>query len=571
MKFKPHPHAPTFPEPSALLALPIQVRVSLFLILWFCIALPPNPLVAAQKPLDSGKSAAVPSGNPGSWQSYSEVDLKAFINNIFVTAQDVRPELRAEALRQVADLMTSLDTSRALWVFDQAFNASQMIPMGLQSAIRQQLESQIILDESHYDLARAVEHAMRIQPYTKDANSRESLFHSKLALLMNLARQVPAKDDSGLFQRLAPEIVREDAKFQETLGLISAFERSFPDRSQQVFSEAMSQFQIQPADKTSLRNFLIATSTISSISPALASSATETLLQKADELDAASEKSSSAKYGPSHLMVISQLYPLMQKMDPLRASDWKSTLQDSTPSTNALNSSSPTVNLQSNSLTPDTTSTNSPAGRSSDSAAGPIRRRIESPPVRGGASAANPPGGSPPGMTKSDAGPTVPEPNEAMWSQPRSAFSTAISQDISKAQSASKNDPQAFSTRLQRILPQIRSEDDVRATAAAFAQISLAYYQMNDRQKGQEFLQESIHQAQEGDSALFRFSDSPTMFFNLYCATCNALARIAPQFPREAIEVLNKISDPQLRLRAMIESMRSLNTLYSVRSLAPKQ
>lgn len=527
------------------------------------------PRMPAESAASSAFVETVAPSSPGTWQDFSDADLRAFINEIFLTTEQVRPELRAEGLRQLATFILPMDSPRALWVYDQAFNAAETIPITNQLGMRDVLERGIILDEAKIDLSRAVDHALALPERSLPDNSNPATPTGRMVLLVNLIRRVPAEDVEGLFQKIAPALVREDTHLAQTLDTVQFYLKDSPERAQQLFSGALMQFQSRPADELSLRSISMMTIAVSSGSPGLVEGAVEVLLKKADELDSKTDSernqttglpsSSNAAYGRLHMLVLSQLLPVMQKINPARANEWTASLQDKRNLQSLSRASSPlTLRPDVNMDTPSQASTRGSA-ITPGSGRGP------------GASISRAPGGAPQFV---GGRPSTEDPFQspdqtnfqqmiAAGKQPASAFSPSLTSDLVKAQALSKNDPEDFSRRMQEILPRLQAEGDPRARAAALAQISLSYFQLRDPVRAREYLRQSLEQGQQGDSPLLGNSSSTALFFSMYSATSNAVGKLAPLFPQEAIKAIRTISDPQLRLRVMIDNIRSLNALYS--------
>lgn len=498
-----------------------------------------------------------------SWKSFSDTHFRGFINDIFITAQQVRPELRAAGLRQLAAAMVDLDAARALWVYEQAFTAAQLIPVVDRIRIGERLEKEIILEEAKLDFAKAVEHALALQSEIESEGSETPPENEKLVLLADLIRRIPPDDNHGLFQKIVPALVREDEHFDQVLALTHDYQKNFPDRTQQFFSEALLQFQIRPADEILLRSFSTLTLSVATTNPALAEAAIDLLLKKADELDSkvdaeksmtpGFESSTTGLLGRFHMLVLGQLFPVIQKINPTRASEWALALRDRRNLQN-LNHAAAQLDFRARAQTdtPSRGKTN-PLSRS--------LKTLQSPVPGDPSSGKNLRVSSERLVTSQDQQPF--QQILTLSKQPVSAFSLTLNTDLVQAQALSNNNPEEFSHRLNEILPRVEAEPDARAKASALVQVALAFFQMGDRTRAWKFTRESLARSQEGDASMFRMSNSPSVFFAMYCATSNVVAKLAPLFPREAIEAMRTISDAQLRLRVMIDSLRTLDVLSS--------
>ena len=496
-------------------------------------------------------------------QVFTEADLKAFINTIFLTAQEVRPELRAAALRQLASVIVPVDAGRALWVYDQAFQAAEQISAPNKPALREAVEREIILEEAKHDLPQAIDHALSLQSEPPTPDGSRPGGNMKLALLAELARKIPEDDVDSLFQKTAPVLVREDTDFGQTLTLAGFFQKSHPERAQQLFSQAVAKFNNIPAEEPSLRSFAALTTTVGATNPNLAELGIEVLLKKADEIDSKTVReapgdpqavgSTEGVYGPAHLLILSQFLPLMRKINPARGDDWAKALQDGRNQNNLKIASTRRV-PQSN------VSTGPRAPITPGSSTSPRMGQL-GPSVPGAGSSAPTPYARSGGSNAPNEDPDQPVTLE-QWMrvgrQPPSAFSLTLTRDLVKAQTLSKNQPAEYSRRLEEILPRLQLESNPQAKAAALAQIALAYFQMGDTTEARKYLSESLIQSQQGDSPLLRNSTSPSLFFSMYSATSNVVTKLVPQFPEEAIEATKSISDSQLRLRVMVDAIRFL-------------
>ncbi len=512
----------------------------------------------------SKESPAIPAKNPvPDWKTFTDDDLKSFINEIFLTAQNVPPEIEAAGLRQLASVMVSMDSARALWVYDQAFQAAQMIPVSTRLEMSEPLAEEIVLDESRLDLGRAIDHALALQSLPQKKDSEQPV-DDKLTLLSTLARRIPQEDPDGLFQKIAPEIVREDEDYRQTLGLVQTFQRSNPERAQLLFSEALAQFGARSAEDAGFRSFSNLTLSIAATQPELVGSAVDLIMKKADQIDARTSQdessnmglpsSSSANLGRLHTQVISQFMTIMKKINPSKANDWESQLKEQQKA-QQFGSMFPRPGI---SVTPGSGSIfNSP----NSTAEAPGTARGSSPLVTGGVGP-----GSRGVASAQPFGVMGSRPMFPVSAQPATAFSQALISKINDAQTASKNNSADFTHRVEALMPSIESEDDPRARAAAWAQVALAFFQMGDLDRGRQYLQESLRRSEQGDYVLMQNSGSPSVFFTMYSATSNAIAKIAPTFPHEAVEAMKSISDPQLRLRAMIDTVRALGIQVSLRS-----
>jgi hypothetical protein len=530
-------------------------------------------LLVSETPGAQAEALAVPADpmaeqppNPG--KDFSESDLKAFINSIFLTAQGVRPELRAAGLRQLASVIVHMDTTRALWVYEQAFRSAEQVSAPDKLGMRETLEREIILDEAKLDLSRAVAHALILQPEPPAPEAARSGEHVKLVLLADLARRIPAEDTEALFQKIAPVLVQEDVDFDQTLTIAEFFQKTLPDRSQQLFSQAVGRFNLLPAEEALISTFASLTRVVGISNPALVEMGVEVLLKKADEVDATmqTEKSDDPEplgpqegvYGPTHLLILSQFLPLMQKSNPARAREWMETLQDKRNQDSLKHASTRRVFRADGSPDPHAVYT---PGSSAPSHARP--RRSSNSVAQG-----NSPTGSDlrRGTDRPAEDPDQPTTLEQMMNmgtQPPSAFSLGLNQDLIKAQTLSKNHPVDFSHRLEEILPRLQLESNPQSKSAALAQIALAYFQMGEAGQARKYLNEGLAQSEQGDSRLLRNSTSPPVFFSMYSATSNALTKLTPLFPKEATEATQSISDTQLRLRVMIDLLRVLTPLLS--------
>lgn len=542
-------------------------------LLLLCLApfLLSNPLFA-QKALSS-QYLKVPSSAPtGSWKNFSLDRLKLFINDIFLTAQEVNPEMRAEGLRQLGGVIETLDSNRALWVLNQAFYAAQAISLTDQVGMRSRLQSQIITQESRLDLAQAVNHALSMSTPDTAPDSESTAADEKLRVMADLARLIPADDTEGLFQKIAPALVREDSHFDQTHALVHIFQKGFPDRAQYLFTEALLQFNVRPPDELLLRVFSSLTSSVAANNPALVQTAIEVLLKKADALDAKQQSEDSpvlgiqpsAKdtWGPLHLLIVGQFLPLMQRMNPSLSSEWQAAFKDrrNIQRWNRTNSQwNARVDIQ----------PSSPRDRTADSPRPGMNEPTRRPNVRAPGSVT--PGASiqrrpdpaliKPGQSSED------EESPIISFQPPPPFSLTLTTSIAKAQTSARLDASEFSRQLQPVLRQVYSEGDPRIQAAAFSQIALVFFQMGDSALGQKYLQESLARAQQGDASLLQNAYSPRAFFSLYSASSNSVTRVAPLFPQEVIQSLGNIMDAQLRFRAMIDTVRVLGIVRSSTTL----
>jgi hypothetical protein len=538
-----------------------------------------------------------PALSPEALPAFSDSSLKSFINDVFMTAQEVRPELRSAGLRSLAAQMTQMDVSRALWVYDQAFLAAQQVPLSSRQVMGDSPERKIILDESRLDLTQAINHTLSLQPPPPSDDPDLPPVNEKLILLSDLIRRIPPDETEGLFQKAASALVREDDSFMQTLAVAQISQKNAPGRSQQLFSEALSQFQVRPITEISFRSFIFLTQSLGNNNPALAETGIELLLKKADELDsqAGQQKGgisgmtsiSGQSNGAHRLMVMNQLLPMMQKMNPSRANEWTALLRgklgmqmaDQPAPLISLNS---TVDVTTGSSLVNRGATGNQVGsgptyaqgqtqgqgRNSDNSQRPQASSPNTVGVAGMLGSGQSSNAQRPNMQRPQPPPDAASMQEmmAMGRQPSTAFSQQLNTAVVKAQTAARNDPREFSHLLETILPEVREQADPRARAAALAQISLSYFQLGDGAKAREYLKESILCSQEGDSPLLKSSLSPTTFFVMYCATSNVISRLAPQFPKEAIEAIRTIADAQLRFRVMIDNLVLLNLLSAVSS-----
>lgn len=458
--------------------------------------------------------------------------------------------------------MVRMDSARALWVFDQAFRAALSIPESNTSANGPRLQHEIIMEEARLDRARAVDHALQMASPTPDDNSELNAprANEKLATLVELMRGLAPGDPEDLFQSLAPALVREDEYFDATANLIQQNQASFPLRAEALFSLAMGQFGSSLPKERSIQSFIAMTTFMANSSPSLAESAAGLIVKKADELDVVETSPQSATTGLSnnlaspvgshHLAAINQLMPVMSKINPSRAADWSAQIQDRR-----------NVSSLNQALNPPSMTYLGPATQSGPSA----RRDRGARMPRGGDYSANPSAIRPRNWNPQDpnAQPVMGDRSIFPASQPSSAFSVDLNRELNAAQTDSHNDSTDYSKRLQAILPKIQTEGDARAKAAAFAQIALTYFQLGARSEGEGYLRESIREGEEGDSLLVRASTIPTIFFVSYSATSNAISKIAPMYPQEAVAAVKWIGDVQLRFRVMIDSVRSLHAMQA--------
>ncbi|MBZ5535713.1 MAG: hypothetical protein LAO31_07150 [Acidobacteriia bacterium] len=508
-------------------------------------------------------------GRPVSEQAFAEADLKAFINTIFLTAQEVRPELRAAGLRLLATVIGNMETARALWVYDQAFKATEQISAPNTLALRQALEREVILEEAKLDLKQAIDHALALQEELVTPEGTHAGENVKLVLLADLVRRITDDDADSLFQKIAPVLVREDNNFDQTLTIAEFFQKNHPERSQQLFNHAVAKFYNLPAAEASLDTFATLTRTVGATNPNLAEMGIDVLLRKADEIDSklSPQKSgdpqppgpSEGVYGPTHLLVLSQFLPLMRQINPGRGDDWIKALQDKRNQDGLKQASSGRVyrpNLGTEPRSPINTGSSTSPRTGQPNAPG-IERRGSPPPSyfdpRGGANT--------PGVNPDQ--PAALDQMMNLAAQPTSAFSLPLTQDLVKAQTLSKNQPVEYSHRLEGILPRLQLENNPQAKASALAQIALAYFQMGETVQARKYVSECLAQSLQGDSSLLRNSTTPALFFTMYSATSNAVTKLVPLFPREAIEAAKSIPDSQLRLRVMIDAIRSLSPLIS--------
>jgi hypothetical protein len=550
-------------------------KLAVFTLLGAGALLGSNVSISSQKPAKPKTSRANVELPAGTWKSFSNDQMKSFINEVFLTAQEVRPELCAVALRHLASVMVEFDVSRAVWVYDQAFKAAQLAPRTDKAAPEDHLERDIILEEATVDLSHAVDHALLLSPDPSPDQPDASPENEKLNLLTDLIRRVPVEDSNDLFPKIAPALVREDDYFDQTTALAQQYQKSLPERARLLFSEALLEFQQRPADERLLQSFSSLTGIVAPNQPALAETGIDLLLKKADELDAKESAGSTSSTGLSntsdnslgrfHLQVLHQLYPAVQKINPAKAGDWLTLLRNQRSSQN-LNPVAPPT-FRSPATTTERQGNRRTTVSGNDSPAG-SRQAL-------GAAAGSGTGtrfqrnASNQSAVNLDRNSSMDQINLSM--QPASAFSATLVSDLTKAQTNAKNDPGEFTRLIKDILPRVGAESDPRAQANALAQVSLAYFQLGDTAKGKQFLKESLAHARDGDSLMLKTSVSPSMFFAMYSATSNALSKVAPLYPQESIDAIRSISDPQLRLRAMVDNMHSLNILSSIKAMQNSQ
>lgn len=303
----------------------------------------PPPASKGQPPRESEKAPKVESSGPS--KSTSKTDPKAqlaiqnkekareLLNRCYQEALGTEPRTKAEAISKIAAAMRPISKERALYFYEQAFQATGEIQSPENPRDKIQLQFQIVMDMGGLDPAKALEHALRMDqiPISGESSLR-GLANMRSNALSFLASRLAEKDPDRAFEIVQQQIAEGNYDPSFLAPLAIQLKKTRPDKSEQLFIEAMNQFAKPSRDQFQVQSFVNLTTRLFSLNPGLTEKALDLIVQAIDDLEKKQQDQSvafaitsvnsqgkSASVGSIREFAVVQLLAMMKKLNPEKA------------------------------------------------------------------------------------------------------------------------------------------------------------------------------------------------------------------------------------------------------------
>jgi hypothetical protein len=253
------------------------------------------------------------------------------LNRSYQDALGTDPEIKADALTRIAQSMRKINKERALYVFQQAFDST--LEMQSEEAVRRKAtrQFQIITMVTPLDLEKALQLAMRmdrIYPTGDQPRQRMNLRNNALSFV---AAQMADKSPDRAFEIVEQQITEGNFEPGFLAPVATALRKTRPDKSEQLFLEAIHQFEKPGQDLLQVQSFVDLTARLFDLNRSLSAKALDLIIQVIDDLEKKQKEdtvsfafTSANELGKTSISGIReyaavQAVAMMRRLDPERA------------------------------------------------------------------------------------------------------------------------------------------------------------------------------------------------------------------------------------------------------------
>lgn len=256
---------------------------------------------------------------------------QALLNRCYQEALVTEPEVKAEALNRVAQSMGKINRERALYIFQQAFDAAGEIQAANATQRKASLQYSIVNSLATTDTEKALELALRMDRVYPTGDIPFRGVNWRNNALSFLASRIANKDPNRAFEIIQQEISEGNYEPSFMAPVALAFKKSSPDKAEQLYIEAIHQFEKPNHDVLQVHSFVDLTTRLFDLNHNLSAKALDLIIQAIDDLEKKQQEdgfsftiTSEDSKGKSSVSSIReyaaiQALAMMRRLDPERA------------------------------------------------------------------------------------------------------------------------------------------------------------------------------------------------------------------------------------------------------------
>ncbi|MBZ5536167.1 MAG: hypothetical protein LAO31_09445 [Acidobacteriia bacterium] len=253
------------------------------------------------------------------------------MNKTYQEALGAEPETKADALTRIAQSMRKISKDRALYVFQQAFESSLEIQS--EEAVRRKAmrQFQIVTMVAPLDLEKALQLALRMDRVYPTGDQPRQMMNLRNNALSYVAAQMASKSPDRAFEVVQQQVLEGNFEPGFLAPVAIALGKSRPDKSEQLFLEAIHQFEKPGQDLLQVQSFVDLTGRLFDLNRNLSAKAVDLIVQAVDNLEKKQQEdtvsftfTSVNEKGKTSISSIReyaavQAVAMMRRLDPERA------------------------------------------------------------------------------------------------------------------------------------------------------------------------------------------------------------------------------------------------------------
>lgn len=292
-------------------------------------------------PSEAQKEASKPATNKEETRpSNAKADMTAanrkraeeLLNKCYQDGLNSEPEDKAESLSRIADSMRKINKERALFIFQQAFEATSEMQSTDQTPKKAQLQSSIATMMAPIDVEKALQCALKMDKVYPKGDQKLPYMNFRNDALGLIAAQMANKDPDRAFEVVQQQITEGNFEPNLLAPVATALRKSRPEKSEQIFLEAIRQFQKPTIDVFQIMGFVNLTARLFELNRTLTREAVDLIVQAVDELekkqqdntmsftmDMQNDKGGKSSVNSIREFAAVQAVAMMRRLDPERA------------------------------------------------------------------------------------------------------------------------------------------------------------------------------------------------------------------------------------------------------------
>ncbi|MDD5543350.1 MAG: hypothetical protein PHX83_09255 [Acidobacteriia bacterium] len=287
----------------------------------------PNPSNSPDSSVDAAKKTKEAA------KAKNKKKAQELLNRCYQEALGTPPATQAETLQHVAEAMQKIDKEKAVQIYQQAFAATQQLDASDRQVRKDAVQFNLVLSMSGLDVEKALQLAQKmdiVYPSPDDPNPSPLRFRNN-ALSM-LASRLAGKDPERAFQLVEDQITQGNYDPSFIAPVAIALSKTHPQQAEQLFIEAIHQFEKPTDDFIQVQSFVNLTSRLFDLNHSLSQQAVELILKEVDRLQKKQKEDNTSfvmtsvnSQGKSYSVnsmaeyAAVQAIAMMRRLDPERA------------------------------------------------------------------------------------------------------------------------------------------------------------------------------------------------------------------------------------------------------------
>ncbi len=254
------------------------------------------------------------------------------LNQCYQEALGTTPDLQADALTRIGKSMSQINRDRAIYIYQQAFQATQEMQDPSVAKDKAMRQMSMVMSVLPLDPEKALQFALkmdRIYPTSDDEAPPPIDFRA--AALGMVASRIAQKNPDRAFEIVEDQIAQGNFDPNLITPVAMQLQEKRPAKAEQLFVEAINQFDRPEHDDIQAQNFCSLTSRLFHLNHALTAKALDLLVKAVDELGKKQQDQSvafsfstyggggKAAVGSVREFVAIQVVAMMRRLDPARA------------------------------------------------------------------------------------------------------------------------------------------------------------------------------------------------------------------------------------------------------------